>query len=492
MADAAARWGDRPFIINNDTIVPYRVFQLRVEALADVLAQRGIGVGDCAAVLLPNCAEILYLWFALAYLGAVMAAINPALTDAQIAPWLRKLGTRAVVGDGGRVRSLAASAGVVPIAAACSADLAPLLAPRVGRRPAPPAAIDAAAPAAVLLTSGTTGGPKLAVLSHCSYVLPAREFGSWMEVTAEDRFLACLPLFHMAGQAFAISAVAAGASLAVVPQFSAQRFWGQVRGCRATVARHLGEMLAALCREPASGCDREHTLRAVYGGGARSEVAEEFERRFGVPVVEGYGLTETNTVLRNELGCRRRGSIGRQLPYCEVRIAGPCGESLASSGAAAPAVGEIQVRRNPVMMSGYCEAPDIAAGAYHGDWFRTGDLGWCDADGWFYFVSRDKDVIRRRGENLVPAEIEKVLDRHPAVALSAVIGIADELGGEEAKAFVVLRHGCQASADELRAWCRSALADFETPRFFEFCADLPRTETNKIHKSKLRFASTPP
>ncbi len=151
-------------------------------------------------------------------------------------------------------------------------------------------------------------------------------------------------------------------------------------------------------------------------------------------------------------------------------------------------VGEIQVRRNPVMMSGYCCATEPAAVAFDGDWFRTGDLGWCDADGWYYFVSRGKDVIRRRGENLVPAQIERVLDSHPAVALSAVVGVADELGGEEAKAFVVLRQGCRASADELTAWCRTALADFETPRWFEFCVDLPRTDTHKIHRSKLRAA----
>ena len=176
-----------------------------------------------------------------------------------------------------------------------------------------------------------------------------------MAVTPEDRFLGCLPLFHMAGQAFAAAAIAGGASLALVRRFSGHEFWPLVRRYGITVVRHLGEMLAVLLQQPPDEGDRRHTLRAVYGGGSRAELIERFEARFGVVVVEGYGLTETNTVLCNEIGTRRRGSIGRPLPYCQVRIAEP-----AAAVPAGQRLGEIQVQRNPVMMTGYVGEPELS------------------------------------------------------------------------------------------------------------------------------------
>lgn len=488
LAGTVARWGDCPFLVNDgEGMIRYGEFQRRVHGLAAALAERGIGAGDRVVVVLPNCPEILYVWLALAHLGAILAPVNPALADAEIAAILGHLAPRAVIGDSERLAPHCR--GVEPglrLDAHRGADLAPLWRPR----PAPPPpvvnAVNLTAPVTLLLTSGTTDLPKAVALPASSYLLPAREFVSWMRVGPADRFFDCLPLFHLAGQSFAVAAMTAGASLVVAPRFSARGFWDDVRRHRTTLLRHLGEMLAVLCRQPAHPAgDRHHTLRAVYGGGARPEVADEFERRFGVVVIEGYGLTETNTVLRNELRARRRGSIGRPLPYCEVRVADEEGTPLPAS-AAEPAVGEIQVRRNPAMMKEYVGAPELTAEAFAGGWFRTGDLGWRDTEGWFYFVGRSKDLIRRRGESLVPARIEKVLEGHPAVAHSAVVGVPDGMGGEEAKAFVVLRPDCRASTEELVDWCRLSLAEFEVPRFFELCADLPRTDTNKIHRSWLR------
>jgi carnitine-CoA ligase len=483
-----ARWGDCPFLVSDEGTVRYRTFQRRVDGLAGALAERGVAADDRVVAVLPNGPELLYLWFAVARLGAVLMPVNPALADAELAPLLRHVAPRALIGEASRLAELGGDVDPA-LRIAQGAALAALLEPRPAH-PRPPVA--PAAPVALLCTSGTTDLPKVAMLSHASYVRPACEFAAWMRVVPADRFLGCLPLFHMAGQAFAVSAVAAGASLVLVPRFSGSRFWDQVRQHRVTLVRHLGEMLAVLCKQPPDVADRVHLLRAVYGGGASPEVAGEFERRFGVAVVEGYGLTETNTVLRNELRVRRRGSIGRPPAYYRVRIADPQGRPLDASAAAAPLVGEIQVQRNPVMMSGYLGAPEQTAAAFAGSWLRTGDLGWRDAEGWFYFVSRSKDLIRRRGESLVPARIEKVIESHPAVLLAAVIGVADELGGEEAKAFVIARPGCRVSAEELVAWCRGALAEFEVPRYLELCADLPRTATNKIHKARLRQLSLGP
>ncbi|HYU30923.1 MAG TPA: AMP-binding protein [Thermoanaerobaculia bacterium] len=490
LEEAANRQADSPFLLAGGEPVTYGEALARSNGLCWLLSELGVRHGSRVAVILPNSPEMVYTWFALARLGAVMVPINPALVQPEVEPVLRNLGVMGLIADAKtvalysqcldlRVR-LVAGAGEVEVE-----DAVRFAAPPRPSAPSLPWKVSPEDVVTILQSSGTTGQPKCAALSHLSYVLPAREFVRWMEAVPGDRFLGCLPLFHMAGQAFAASAVAAGASLALVGRFSAHHFWEQVRAQGITVVRHLGEMLALLCRQPEQPDDLLHPLRAVYGGGARPDVIEEFERRFGVPVVEGYGLTETNTVLRNELSERRRGSIGRPLAYAEVRVADEQGVALPPRQ-----IGEIQVWRDPVMMPGYVGPAELNAAASVAGWFRTGDLGYHDEEGYFYFAGRQKDLIRRRGENIYPGSIEKVLDRHPAVDASAVVGVPDDLGGEEVKAYLVCRPGTDLAAEELVAWCRPWLADFEIPRYFEICAELPRTATNKINKSQLRLAGT--
>lgn len=460
----------------------------RVNGLCWELAELGVGRGSRVAVILPNVPETVYTWLALARLGAVMIPLNPALVPAEVEPLLRRLDAVGLIGEAKSVAAYGEGLSLRARLVVGEGDVEGATRLAALPRPAPPPLRTRAQPGDVLTilqSSGTTGQPKSAALTQASYVLPAQEFVRWMDVVPDDRFLGCLPLFHMAGQAFAASAMAAGASLVLVSRFSAHHFWEQVRAHGVTLVRHLGEMLAILCRQPEHPDDRRHSLRAVYGGGARVDVADEFERRFGAQVVEGYGLTETNTVLRNELRERRRGSIGRALPYAEIRIADEQGAALPPRQ-----VGEIQVRRNPVLMTGYVGPEELTTSCMAGDWFRTGDLGYQDEDGYFYFTGRHKDIIRRRGENISPASIEQVLDRHPAVDASAVVGVPDEVGGEEGKAYLVCRPGTRLVPEDLVAWCRSWLADFEIPRYFEICAELPRTATNKINKSVLRLAGT--
>lgn len=488
LEEAANRGPESPFLLTGEEVVTYAEALRRTNGLAWLLSDLGVRHGSRVAVVLPNVAETVYTWFALARLGAVMVPINPALVPPEVEPLLRNLDVAGIVGDAKAVAAYGERLHLPVRIVVGEAQVEGATPFAASPQPAPPIPSKRVSPQdllTILQSSGTTGQPKSAALTHASYVLPAREFVRWMEAVPSDRFLGCLPLFHMAGEAFAASAVAAGASLALVSHFSAHHFWEQVRTHNITLVRHLGEMLTLLCRLPEHPDDLRHTLRACYGGGARADVAQAFERRFGVPVVEGYGLTETNTVLRNELRQRRHGSIGRPLPYCEVRIAGPEGGTLGPAE-----VGEIQVRRNGVMMSGYVGPAELTAASFVGDWFRTGDLGYRDENDYFHFVGRQKDLIRRRGENIYPGAIEKVLDSHPAVAASAVVGVPDEVGGEEVKAYLVCRPGARLLAQELVAYCRSWLADFETPRYFEICAELPRTATNKINKSELRLVGT--
>jgi crotonobetaine/carnitine-CoA ligase len=489
---AAGRWPDRPLLLGETGAVCYRDFLARINGLAGLLADHGVRHGDRIAAVLPNGPDLLTLWLSLARLGAVLVPLNPALRFPEVEPLLRDAGVSGLVSDAETLR-LYASHLDLPLRMTVGDERLEETLPGAVAFAAPPlreSPFRAAAGndlSAILHTSGTTNRAKGAALTQASYVYPAREFVRWMDIVPEDRFLVCLPLFHMAGQAFAIAAIAGGASLALVRKFSGHEFWTQVRRHGITVVRHLGEMLAVLLHQPESEDDRRHTLRAAYGGGARAELVEKFEARFGATVVEGYGLTETNTVLRNEIGARRRGSIGRPAPYCEVRIAGP----LAASAAREQAVGEIQIRRNPVMMTGYVGGePELAQSCFEDGWFRTGDLGYRDEDGYFYFVGREKDIIRRRGENIVPVHVEETLNRFPAVAHSAVVGVPDEVGGEEVKAYLVCRPGRTVDLEELIRWCHEQLAEFEIPRYFEVCAELPGTSTNKINKGELRKAGS--
>lgn len=494
LARADQRWGDRSFLIEEDGGITFSQFRQRVECLAGALYARGIRRSDLVGVLLPNGPELLYSWFALARLGSIMVPLHPQLVPAEVEPLLRHLNVVHLISDqvhmdahasrlqlrlkvvSGRARSN----GALPFDQLLdSPERAPSGEPRPDDL------------TTLLHTSGTTGRPKAAALPQAGYVLPALEFAKWMQVTPEDRFLGVLPLFHMAGGAFAVSALASGASLVLVDHFSAHNFWDQVRRHEITLTRHLGQMLAVLCKLPATDLDRDHQLRAVYGGGARRDIAEAFTARFGAEVVEGYGLSETNTVLRNELGAGRVGSIGHPLYFARVRIADAHGRELGPGEK-----GEIQVQRNPVMMTGYYGDEERTAKAFDGEWFHTGDLGYHDEDDYFYFVGRKKEVIRRRGENLSPGEIETVLEALPEVAEAAVIGVPDEVGGEEAKAFVVLQQECRDDATDsvrfeqrvnlLVDHCHQRLAEFKIPRFFELCAEpLPRTATNKIQRAQL-------
>ncbi|TWP53800.1 ATP-dependent acyl-CoA ligase [Lentzea tibetensis] len=454
---AVDRFGDRPLLLGPD--VSYADFASRVNGCACVLWNMGVGRGDAVAAVLPNSPLVLTLWLAAAKLGAVFVPLNPALRDAELAPLLTHSGAVLVVAD----RPIPGHRVVAPSMLAATSSSAPH------------ASVRADDPVTVLYTSGTTGSPKGCVLSHTSYTAPAPAFVTRLGLEADDRLLACLPLFHMAGQSFAVSALQAGASLAVVPRFSASGFWGHVDDFRATAFRHLGEMLTLILRSPVTP-PAGHGLRLVYGGGARPDVAREFTARFGVTVVEGYGMSETNTVLCGDPYLPRPGSMGTPLPPAEVRVAATPGE-----------IGEIQVR-GPGLMKGYHRDPERTRAALASSWLRTGDLGWMDDDGHVHFAARRVDVIRRRGENIDPAEVEEALAEHPQVLLGAVVGVPTELSDEDVAAFVVPLPGSRLDEDGVLAWCRTRLAAFKVPHRVHVVDRLPMTPTSKINRSLLRAA----
>lgn len=463
LATTARRHPGRVAITDGPVGLTYQQLDRTVNGLAAVLRERGISRGEPVAAVLPHGTDLLTLWLATARIGGVFVPVNGALTGPERATIIRHVQPKLIIAeavrdtaawDGGRTR-------VEP--GWLNADAEPTDEP-------PPSDVAPDDPVTVLYTSGTTGLPKGCLLSHRTYTAPASSFVDRIGLHSEDRLLACLPLFHMAGQSFAVSGMVAGAQLAIVRRFSATQFWQQAVDTGATVFRHLGEMLSLLLRQPPSPASTRHRLRLGYGGGARPAVRAAFERRFGIAIVEGYGLSETNTVL---CGPHGQGTLGMPLPPAEVRVDAPLGE-----------VGELQVR-GPALMLGYHRDPERTAATRTGDWRRTGDLGRAHPDGSFSFVARRSDVIRRRGEHVDPAEVEEALAAHRSVAAAVVVAATGAHSDDRIEAFVVPAHGNELRVAELRKWCAARLAAFKRPDVFTVIDRIPMTATTKIDKSAL-------
>jgi crotonobetaine/carnitine-CoA ligase len=315
-----------------------------------------------------------------------------------------------------------------------------------------------------------------------------------MGASEQDRFLTCLPLFHINAQAYStMGALGGGASLVLLPRFSASQFWDQARRSGATMANMIGAMLEILMRQPPRPEETAHHLRLIYTAPLPPEERHlEMERRFGVRLTAGYALSETPYGAVWPLdGPRPYGSMGRprQHPTLgtinQARVVDDAGRDVPLGQP-----GELLLR-NPAVMKGYFLLPEETARTLDGGWLHTGDLVRQDQDGFLYFIARKKEVIRRRGENLAPVEVEAVLNEHPKVQMSAVVGVPSELTEEEVKAFVVPAAGAQSTPEELWAWCDERLARYKVPRYIEFVAELPMTSTARLAKHKLPRERTP-
>ncbi|HEX7127744.1 MAG TPA: AMP-binding protein [Thermodesulfobacteriota bacterium] len=486
---AAAADPSRPYLLHGGASVPLGHLVQGVDALATSLHALGVRRDDHVALLLPNRPEFIYVWFALATLGAVTVPLDPALTRRELHEALLHADAVALVTDAARLEVAAAAREGTGVRWMATADDAPpggygladLLAGPVGRRPDAPR--DDRAVAAIVYTSGTTGAPRGILKTHRSYTRVAEAVVGWLEATPADRVFVCLPLFHTNAQVYGVlSSLACGGSLALETRFSASRFWDQVTASGATLFTYLGTMLTALARAFPTPAERWHDLRAGIGGGATAAVERVFCDRFGVRLVELYALAETSTVTVRPLAASGpAGSAGWPTPWCRVRLLDEAG------GDAAPgSVGEIAVAAADVLTPGYYKDPAGTAASRRGEWFLTGDLGRLDARGALHVVGRKTDRIRCRGEWVAPIEVESVLLAHPAVAEAAVVGRPSELGDEEVCAVVVPADGAAVSADELRAFCRARLAPYKVPAVIELREALPKTATEKVRRRALR------
>jgi len=493
----------------------YREFDAAVNRTANMLRSNGIGKGDVVSLLLPNSAEYVIAYFACWKIGAVAGPVNSLLKRDEIAWVVDNSESRLMLIGGSEPPAVAGGLSESPRDSKHASE------PRIQ----PPGTtggsdlcrqivfdnvsiadnfpetldhvdIDTDDEAIIIYTSGTTGKPKGCLLTHGNLIANARQIAEWMNFTESDRLLTVMPLFHMNGVSVTtLTALYAGGSTVVAPKFSSSKFWETVEKYRITSFGSVATMLSMLLsvsseQRAVSGNNEPKTangspltsLRFAMCGSAPvpAEVLKKFEETFGVLVIEGYGLSESTcrSTFNPPDENRRPGSCGMPIGN-EMKIVDD-GDNDVEDGE----LGEI-VLRGPNIFKGYFKNHEATEDAFAGGWFHTGDIGYRDTDGFFYIADRKSDMIIRGGENIYPREIDDLLYSHPAVAHAAVIGVPDELYGEEVAAFVVLKDAVAATEYELMLFCREHLADYKCPKAVHFVEDIPKGPTGKLLKREL-------
>ena len=493
------------FLVTDEGEISYLSFDQRVNCVANGLLDLGVKRDTVVALLLGNREEFVVAWFALAKLGAIAVPVNVAFAAPEARYLLEHSGAALLVtepelyehaiapvrGELEGVRRVVMVAGEPPL----PGDLrfADLLAARSD--PPPPVAVDALFdPFTILYTSGTTGHPKGCVLPQSYFPLNGAALCHGMGVGSSDRLLMPLPLFHVNAEITVAGAMVNRAAYILRPRFSATAFWSDARRFGATAFNHVGTMITILLKQEPGPGDRDHTVRVACGGGAPAQLISEFERRFGVALVELYATTEscmdTMGSVHSSGGAQPKGTAGSPVWFKEMAIRGPEGEFLTPGE-----VGQIVTRPKipGTMMLEYFREPEATAEVMADGWFHSGDLGRLDERGALTFVDREKHIVRRSGENISSLDVERVLKEHPAIFEVAVVPVKDEIRGEEVKACVVLRQEARASFDprELIAFCEGKLAAFKVPRYVKVYEALPTTETQRIKKVALKAELEP-
>jgi long-chain acyl-CoA synthetase len=482
LADTIRAHGGRVAVRVGHAAMTYRGLDEASAGVAGLLHERGVKPGDRVGVMLPNVAEFLVVYYGVLRAGGVVVPMNPLLKVREVAYYLGDSGARLVFAwhvfadeaMGGAER---ADAEAVIVDPGSFPDLVATAVPDftvVDRRDEDTAVI--------LYTSGTTGQPKGAELTHGN-LISNTEVARTDIVRAhpDDVIFGGLPLFHVFGQTVALNvAVAAGACLSLLPRFDPGQALAILAEHHVTVFEGVPTMYVALLHAPDRADYDLSALRMCISGGAALpvEVLRGFEEAFGCTVLEGYGLSETSPIASfNHPGKERKpGSIGTPIRDVRMRVVDNADQEVPQGE-----VGEIVIQ-GPNVMKGYWQRPEATAEAMRDGWFHTGDLARVDEEGYFYIVDRKKDLVIRGGYNVYPREIEEVLYEHPAVAEAAVIGLPHPSLGEEVGAAVALKPGAVITADELRDYVKGQVAAYKYPRHVWIVDALPKGATGKIQK----------
>jgi long-chain acyl-CoA synthetase len=484
LLDTAAREGSRPALRMDDVVLSYDQFRDAALRVAAFLRDRGVQPGDRVGMVLPNVPSFPVLFYGAELAGAAVVPMNPLLKAREVEYYLRDSGARMVLAAeqvAGPATEAAATLGIEAIAVDPALPGQAMVSPAVaaeGLEGAVERADDD--PAVILYTSGTTGQPKGAELTHAGLDSNARTTqDTLLEATPDDVIMGCLPLFHVFGLTCSLNAgVRAGACLTLIPRFDGAKALSVVTRDRVTVFQGVPTMFSAMLHAPdREGYDVSSLRLCVSGGSAMPvEVMRSFEDTFGCIVLEGYGLSETSPVasFNHPHAERKPGSIGTPIAGVEMRLVDDDGRDVGRGD-----VGEIAIRGENVM-KGYWGRPEETAKAIPDGWFRTGDLARQDIDGYYFIVDRKKELIIRGGYNVYPREIEEALYEHPAVAEVACVGVPHPDLGEEVAAAVALKPGASADPDELREWAKARVAAYKYPRHVWLVDALPKGPTGKI------------
>ncbi len=497
----AQAYGDKPFVCYGDASVSYSEFNGYVNMFASSFRKLGVGKGDMVAIMLPNSPGYLYAWMGANRIGAIEVPVNTSFKDKELEYLLEHSEAACLIID----------EQFYPVFAGLDRGKFPHLKTVIyqGKKPLPaetadfetlfegspeyaPAEIADTDPAVCIYTSGTTDRPKGVLNSHAGWVLTGQSYAYTVGITDSDRVMTPNPLFHANAQVYStMGSLAAGATLVILDRFSATKLLDQARQYGATVVVLVQAVMPWLWNQPAKENDKDHKIRTIVAGNMPAAIYRDFEARFGVEFQTIYSLTEATFSIMGPRGGaakRKPGGIGVPMEHPdpavlnEVRIADENSMEVPQGKQ-----GEIIIR-NPAVMIEYFKNPKATGETKRDGWIHSGDIGYRDEDGYLFFVGRQKEVIRRRGELISPGEIEAVLVSNPAVEEVAVIGIPSGLGTgeEEVKAYVRFAPGSSTTPEELITWCKERLADFKVPRYLEFRDAFPKSAIGRVQKNVLK------
>jgi len=484
LTESAARDGAHIAIKLDDTEVNYALLDEGSKRIAGLLRAKGVGPGDRVGIMLPNVPYFPIVYYGILRLGAVVVPMNVLLKGREVGFYLKDSGAKVLFawadfGEAAGAGAEEAGAELIPVAPGEFEQLV------VAAEPIQEVADRAGDDDAVILyTSGTTGTPKGAELTHDNLRRNAEVSRGLHDTSADDVILGALPLFHSFGQTCTLNAgIGAGATITLLPRFDPAKALEIIQRDKVTIFMGVPTMYGAMLHAPERENADLSTLRLCVSGGASlpMELMREFEAAFDAVILEGYGLSETSPVasFNHSAENRKSGSIGTPIEGVQMKVVDEDDNEVPTGE-----VGEIVIKGHNVM-KGYWGRPDATAEAIRDGWFHSGDMARVDEDGYFFIVDRKKDMIIRGGYNVYPREVEEVLYEHPAVREAAVLGIPHPEWGEEVGAAVALKEGESITADELRDWVKEQVASYKYPREIWFVDELPKGPTGKILKREI-------
>jgi crotonobetaine/carnitine-CoA ligase len=488
----AKRIPDKPLVSAGDVALTYAQACDMAARAAAALQSAGIGPGERVALICSNRMEFIEIFLGCAWLGAVLVPINVASRGPQLQHILSNSGARLLIIEDAYADNLSmlnASALAVEaiwsIDGGTSARLGTVQAIAMPRRDSGilPAPVQPSDLGLILYTSGTTGPSKGVCCPHAQYFWWAANTAALLELRTDDVLCTTLPLFHTNALNTFYQAILIGGSVRFEKRFSASGFYSALSQHRATVTYLLGAMVPILLSRPVLAEERQHTARVALAPGVPQQFHADFTQRTGIRLIDGWGSTETNFVLGATVDRQRPGTMGPVFTGFQAHVVDEQDNEIADGSP-----GELVVRADDpfAFATGYFGAHDKTVEAWRNLWFHTGDRVIREADGYFRFIDRLKDAIRRRGENISSFEVEQVLLSHPCVANAAAFPVRSQLAEDEVMAAIILRPGQTLTAPELIEFCKPRLPYFAVPRYLEFMQELPTTENGKVQKYKLR------